>query len=76
MPTPSKDISHETDEDFLRLPDVMKRSGLSKSEIYRRIQEGTFPKSHAYATRRVGKSVFWLASELRQWQKREVMGIN
>jgi prophage regulatory protein len=32
------------DTRFLRLPEVRERSGLSKSELYRRIRKGTFPK--------------------------------
>ncbi|MGP8474285.1 helix-turn-helix transcriptional regulator [Burkholderia sp. PR2] len=37
--------------------------GLSKSEIYRRIQAGTFPKPIPLGTRAVG----WLESDIQSW---------
>jgi prophage regulatory protein len=59
------------DIEFLRLPAVIARVGLSKTEIYRRIKEGTFPASRPYrGGARMG--VFWLSSEIRQWQHNEL----
>ncbi|WP_308043776.1 helix-turn-helix transcriptional regulator [Burkholderia cepacia] len=37
--------------------------GLSKSEIYRRVQAGTFPKPIPLGTRAVG----WLESDIQSW---------
>ncbi|HYD04806.1 MAG TPA: AlpA family phage regulatory protein [Reyranella sp.] len=39
------DQSNTNDDDAaLRLPEVIRRTGLSRSEIYRRIKAGTFPQ--------------------------------
>ena len=47
-------------ERFLRLPDVKRLSGISRSSIYKYIAEGLFPKPFALGTRMVG----WPESEL------------
>lgn len=51
---------------FLRLPDVMKASGLSKSEIYRRVAEKRFPAPRPYKDAPTKR--FWLSTEISQWQ--------
>lgn len=61
----------ESNEEFFwRLPDVQTRVGLSKTEIYRRIREGSFPHSRRYRPK--GSGVYWLSSEVRRWQVNEV----
>lgn len=50
-------------ERILRLPEVMKRTGLSRSSIYKRIQAHTFPKQKSLGGRCTG----WLESEVRVW---------
>ena len=47
----------------LRLPFVKARTGLSRSTIYLRIAEGSFPKPVSLGDRAVG----WLESEIEQW---------
>ena len=47
----------------LRLPLVKARTGLSRSTIYLRIAEGTFPKPVSLGARAVG----WLESDIEQW---------
>lgn len=47
-------------ERILRLPNVMKRTGDSRSSIYLKIKEGSFPKPISLGTRSVG----WLESEI------------
>jgi prophage regulatory protein len=48
---------------LLRLPAVLARVGLSRSTIYNRISEGTFP-----APVRLGeRSVAWLEQSIDQW---------
>lgn len=51
-------------ERFLRLPEVMSRTALSRSGIYAAIQRGEFPHSIPLG----GKSVAWLESEITAWQ--------
>jgi len=48
---------------ILRLPTVKDRTGLSRSTIYLRISEGTFPKPISLGSRAVG----WIESEINEW---------
>jgi prophage regulatory protein len=48
---------------FVRLPQVLKETGLSRATLYRKVQDGTFPKQSRIATRCVG----WRRSTLDQW---------
>jgi prophage regulatory protein len=48
---------------ILRRKQVEKRTGLSRSTIYLRIQEGTFPKPIKLGARAVG----WLENEIEAW---------
>lgn len=48
---------------MLRLPEVMKRVGLSRSSLYAMAQAGTFPKQR----RLTPKSVAWLEDEVETW---------
>ncbi|MXW16170.1 MAG: AlpA family transcriptional regulator [Gemmatimonadetes bacterium] len=48
---------------FLRLPEVMKRTGLSRSTIYVRLAEGRFPRPVALGGRAVG----WIEAEIEEW---------
>ena len=48
---------------FLRLPQVKSVTGLSKSTIYARIAEGTFPKQIALGPR----LVVWVESDIQKW---------
>ena len=47
----------------LRLAEVCDRTGLSKSLIYKKMQEFDFPQSIALGARAVG----WLEEEIEQW---------
>ena len=55
-------------ERFLRLADVMERTGLSRSSIYQSISEGNFPQSINLSERSVG----WLESEIDAWMKSRI----
>lgn len=48
---------------ILRLPAVKARTGLSRSTIYMRIAEGTFPKSISLGGRAIG----FLEAEIDAW---------
>ncbi len=50
-------------ESLLRLPSVKNRTGLSKSELYRRVQVGTFPKPIKVGSR----AVAWVESDINSW---------
>lgn len=54
-----------THERYLRLPEVIARTGLSRRTIYRRMAEGEFPQS-----RKLGvNAVAWLESEVVAWMQ-------
>lgn len=53
---------------ILRLPDVKRSTGLSRSTIYLRIAQGTFPKPVNLGGRAVG----WLEAEVQQWLQRRI----
>ncbi len=48
---------------ILRCKQVKDKTGLSRSTIYQRIQEGTFPKPINLGARAVG----WLENEIEAW---------
>jgi prophage regulatory protein len=48
---------------ILRLKKVKDRTGLSRSTIYLRIQQGTFPRPISLGARAVG----WLENEIEAW---------
>ena len=48
---------------ILRLPQVIHRTGLSRSSIYLRMTNGEFPESVSLGGRAVG----WLESEVDEW---------
>jgi predicted DNA-binding transcriptional regulator AlpA len=55
----------EDDNEFWRLETVKTKTGLSRSELYRRISIGEFPRARHYPG--TNKS-FWLSGEVRRWQ--------
>ena len=53
---------------ILRLPAVKATTGLSRSTIYLRVTEGTFPKPVGLGSRAVG----WLEAEIQDWVQRRI----
>ena len=53
---------------ILRLPAVMASIGLSRSSIYLRISEGSFPKPISLGGRAVG----WIESEIQGWVEQQI----
>ncbi len=53
---------------ILRLPAVRGRVAMSRSTIYQRINEGTFPAPVNLGKRAVG----WLASEIDAWLSAQI----
>lgn len=53
---------------ILRLPAVKARTGLSRSTIYLRVAEGTFPKPVSLGGRAVG----WIEAEIQQWLEQRI----
>ena len=48
---------------FLRLPEVLRRTGLSRSTLYRKLKQGQFPSSRQLGKRAVG----WRESDVIAW---------
>ena len=53
---------------ILRLPAVKTRTGLSRSTIYLRVSQGTFPKPVSLGARAVG----WVEAEIQEWLERQI----
>jgi prophage regulatory protein len=54
-----------TPDRILRIRTVLDRTGLSRSTLYRKIQEGRFPKQISISTRCAG----WRESAVNEWLK-------
>jgi prophage regulatory protein len=50
---------------IMRLPKVMEATGLGRSSIYNKMEEGDFPKSRRISLRAVG----WDSLEIEAWVK-------
>lgn len=55
----------DTSDRYLRLKAVLARTGLSRSTLYRKIGDKTFPKQIAISTR----CAAWLESEVDAWMR-------
>lgn len=53
---------------IIRLPEVIKRTGLSRSSIYLRISQNLMPKPVSLGGRAVG----WLESSIESWIQEQV----
>lgn len=53
---------------ILRLPAVKSRTGLSKSTIYLRVSQGTFPKQISLGGRAIG----WIEQEIEAWLSHQI----
>lgn len=53
---------------FLRIDEVKRRVGLSRSPIYVRIKAGTFPRP----VKLDSKAVAWVESEVTAWQDAKI----
>ena len=55
---------------FLRLPEVLAMTGMSKTYIYARIRDGNFPKQIQLGSH----SVVWLESAVMDWMQQQMKG--
>ena len=53
---------------FLRLPEVLARTGLSRSTIYVRLEQGRFPRPVSLGGRAVG----WIEAEVDEWMRERI----
>ena len=58
---------------FIRLPEVLSRTGYGRTSIYRKMEEGTFPRSGKLGGPPIDPRVFdsravaWIEDEVEQW---------
>ena len=67
------DKKHTPQKRFIRLPEVLSRTGYGRTSIYRKMEEGTFPRSvklggpledhNAFDSR----AIAWIEDEVDQW---------
>jgi prophage regulatory protein len=53
---------------ILRLTDVKARTGLSRSTIYQRVADGTFPQQISLGARAVG----WVEQSITDWIEQQI----
>lgn len=53
---------------IIRLPEVMKTTGLARSTIYKKITEKTFPNQIPLGA----KSVGWLETDIQNWIQEQI----
>lgn len=58
-------MTNETPDRILRLKTVLDRTGLSRATLYRKIQNGTFPRQVRIAARCAG----WRESAINDWMR-------
>lgn len=68
QPTAAVEASHH----FIKLAAVKAMTTLSTSEIYRRIEKGTFPKQVLLGP----KSAVWIEAEVLEWQRARIAARN
>ena len=54
---------------FIRRKEVEELTGLSRTAIYDRMREGTFPKSIALSP----KTIRWVRGEILKWIKEQIV---
>ena len=60
---------------FIRLPEVLSRTGFGRTSIYRKMEDGEFPKSVKLGGPPKDPSVFdsravaWIEDEVEQWME-------
>jgi len=53
---------------LLRLPEVKQQTGLSRSSIYAKMAEGTFPLTIRISNR----AVAWIEEEIQAWIRKQI----
>ncbi|MBC7674779.1 MAG: AlpA family phage regulatory protein [Rhodoferax sp.] len=61
-------MTTDTPDRILRLDAVLDRTGLSRSTLYRKVDQGTFPAQVRIATRCVG----WRESAVADWLRNPI----
>ena len=72
------DKKHTPQKRFIRLPEVLSRTGYGRTTIYRKMEDGDFPKSvkldgppkdpNAFDSR----AIAWIEDEVEQWMESRI----
>ena len=72
------DKKHTPQKRFIRLPEVLNRTGFGRTSIYRKMEDGSFPRSvklggpledpEAFDSR----AVAWIEYEVDQWMESRI----
>ena len=67
------DKKHTPQKRFIRLPEVLSRTGYGRTTIYRKMEDGSFPRSIKLGGPPVdpeafdSRAVAWIENEVEQW---------
>ena len=67
------DKKHTPQKRFIRLPEVLSRTGYGRTTIYRKMEDGSFPRSVKLGGPPVdpeafdSRAVAWIENEVEQW---------
>ncbi len=65
--------NHFPQKRFIRLPEVMSRTGYGRTSIYRKMEDGSFPKSLKLGGPPIdhnqfdSRAIAWIEDEVDQW---------
>ena len=65
--------NHFPQKKFIRLPEVLSRTGYGRTTIYRKMEDGSFPRSVKLGGPPIDPNVFdsraiaWIEDEVEQW---------
>ena len=72
------DKKHSPKKRFIRLPEVLSRTGYGRTSIYRKMEDGSFPKSVKLGGPPKDPSIFdsravaWIEDEVDQWAESRI----
>ena len=72
------DTKHTPQKRFIRLPEVLSRTGYGRTSIYRKMEDGDFPKSVKLGCPPIDPSAFdsraiaWIEDEVEQWMESRI----
>ena len=67
------DKKHTPQKRFIRLPEVLTRTGYGRTTIYRKMEDGSFPRSVKLGGPPIDPNIFdtravaWIEDEVDQW---------
>jgi len=73
------DTKHTPQKRFIRLPEVLSRTGYGRTTIYRKMEDGSFPSSVKLDGRPPknpeafdSRAIAWIEDEVEQWMESRI----